>query len=128
MNIKMRYLTAIVAGMLMTTGIVASEKMYAVGVGVLSCGKIVANIKDDQSIALFSFSWAQGYLSGLNANHGEADGTDLSDYEAHKLWIENYCEENPLDLYAQAALNLWHELRDRQGLEPDLLFQLKDQP
>jgi len=112
----------------MTVDIVAADdELAVVGAGGTSCGRFIAQHRIRTHRDVY-FTWTQGYLSGLNANHGEADSTDLSDYEAHKLWIKNYCEENPLDLYAIAALNLWHELRDRQGLEPDLLFQLKDQP
>jgi len=122
MNIKMRYLAAIAAGMLMTTGIVASERMHIVGVGAYSCGKVVVNIKDDQSNALYSFAWVQGFLSGLNIKYllKPESSTDLSDHDALRLWMENYCKENPLDDYAVAAGNLWTELRVRQGLDLDL--------
>ena len=103
----------------MTTGIVAKEKMAVIGTGGISCGKIVADIKDNQSIANFYYSWAQGFLSGLNFNYGEADGSDLSDHAGQKLWLENYCNENPLHNYLMANMELWTTLRAMQGLTPD---------
>jgi len=120
MNIKMRHLAVIATGLLMTTGIIAKEKIATVGAGGLSCGEIVSNIKDHQDDAAdFIFAWAQGFLTGLNFNYGEADGTDLSDRAGQKLWLENYCNKNPLHNYLMANMELWTTLRAMQGLTPD---------
>ena len=121
MNTKVRYLTIIAAGMLMTTNPTVADELVLVGPGALSCGKIIADIEDDKTFRTTYFFWAQGFLSGLNLKYFQnwQSATDLSDPDALKLWIQNYCEENPLDVYVVAASQLWNELRARQGLEPD---------
>ena len=139
MNIKMRCLTIIAVGMLMTASTAAAdEKFYMAGAGSFSCGKFIADKEDDEALRVVYFSWAQGFLSGLNMKYflgKESDtvlaaytesATDLSDYDALQFWMENYCEENPLDLYVVATIKLWRELRVRQGLERDSRFKPKD--
>ena len=122
MTFKMRYLIAISVGMFMVTNPAASdERTVTVGGGAISCGKIVANIKNVDGYNYFAFHWAQGFLTGLNFEYAPRweSATDLSDNEAQKLWLENYCEENPLDDYIRATSKLWIELRSKQGLEAD---------
>jgi len=119
----MRCLAAITAGMLLVTNTAASDdKIVVAGVGANSCGKFIAETKDDETFRAAYFYWAQGFLSGLNYKYGLSPefATDLADYNALMLWVDNYCEENPLDLYGVAAIKLWHELRIRQGLELDV--------
>jgi len=126
MNIKMRYLAAITAGMLMVTNTAASDdEIYLAGAGGASCGKFIADKEDDKIFRDLYFFWAQGFLSGLNFRlllNDTESAVEFSDYEAHKLWIENYCEENPLDIYALAVAKLWPEIRAKQGLDPDPLI------
>jgi len=130
MNIKMRYLAAITAGMLLAANIAAQNNgtMILVGVGANSCGKFVAETKDDDDFRVAYFFWAQGFLSGLNYKYFDRTefSTNLADHNALQLWIENYCEENPLDMYGVATIKLWSELRTRQGLDSDLLSIQKD--
>ena len=124
----MRYLVAIAAGMLMAPVIAAADEVLAVaGAGASSCGKFIADTEGTETMSLIYFSWAQGFLTGLNAKYVKSrDSTDLSDRDALELFIENYCEENPLDNYVRAAAKLWHELRARQELEPDIRGARKD--
>ncbi len=58
-----------------------------------------------------------GFLSGINLG-GKGIDVDLSDYAGQNKWLENYCEENPLERYYIAIIRLWEELRQQQGLEP----------
>ena len=128
MNIKVRYLTIIAVGMLLAPNSAASDEMAFVGAGTLSCGKFITNTEDDKTYRASYFFWAQGFLSGLNFEYAPyfEFSTDLSDYAAMKMWIENYCKENPLDKYYIATAYLWAELRARQGLEPDIRGIQKD--
>ena len=91
------------------------------GVGAASCKKFIADTEDDESFRTAYFFWAQGFLSGLNYKYflNWATATNLSDYAAMKIWIENHCKENPLDSYGVATEKLWHALRATQELEPD---------
>ena len=120
----MRWMVAIAAGMLMASHtVVAAEKTSAiVGPGSFSCGKSLADDELGVTTGYFFF-WAQGYLTGLNIDFfGEEtpDFTDLEDTAGQKLWLENYCRENPLELYMVTVTKLWITLREQQGLELDL--------
>ena len=135
MNIKMRYLAAIAAGVLLAASTVAADenKLALMGVGWQSCGKYLTTTKDDVSFddVAFDFaytSWTQGFLSGLNYDFILRSGTttDLSDHQAQKIWIENYCKEYPLEKYLVAVVTLWVALRHQQGLESDERFIRKD--
>ena len=130
MNIKMRYLIVIAVGMFMVTNPAAPDERptIIVGAGAASCGKFIAGTEGDDKFRAAYFFWAQGFLSGLNYKYflNWASATNLSGYAAMKIWIKNYCEENPLDSYGVATEKLWHELRVRQGLDPDPLFNPKD--
>jgi len=134
MNIKMQYLTIIAAGMLITSDTATADedkKIRAVaGAGAsTSCGKFLEQSKEhDLVMPLVYFSWTQGYLSGLNAVYvlGLGEITDLSDVAGQKLWLQNYCKENPLKSYHTAAWTLWRTLRTEQGFETDFLRALKN--
>ena len=136
MNIKMRYLALIAIGVLMATNLTASEELqttnenfkFIAGAGGFSCGKLIAVKIEGERFDQLYFFWAQGFLSGMNFQYlrTEEFATNLSDHDAHRIWLENYCEENPLDTYALAVRKLWRELRIRQKLDPDLLFIPKE--
>ena len=124
----MRYLTIIAAGMLMATHTVVEAQKVIVGAGAFSCGKFIAG--DDWSSRAVFFAWAQGYLSGLNVKYfldvSASGSTDLDDTDGQKVWLLNYCRENPLDLYFSAVNSLWVALREQQGLERDPRIKSKD--
>ena len=118
MNMKMRYLTIIAVGVLMTANTAVSDDVA--GAGGRSCGKFLADSETGREIlGAFYFSWAQGYLTGLNTKYllCQELSTDLSDVAAIKFWIKNYCEENPLDQYLMAVTKLWAELRVKQKIQ-----------
>ena len=119
MNIKMRCLTIIAVGMLMTASTAASDKIAAcAGYCGTSCGKIISD--DTGRLENRAFIWALGYLSGLNQSEGiDGEETNLADNDGMKIWLKNYCEENALDKYFVAVTALWVELRKKQGLKPD---------
>ena len=125
MKIKIRYLAVIAAGSLLVSNIAASSEMQALaGIGAFSCGKFIADTEDSEMMRSLYFFWAQGFLSGLNFKHfhNAQFATNLSGSDALKLWIENYCKDDPLDYYSTAVVKLWHELRRRQGLDEDTVF------
>lgn len=116
MNINKQLLVLVMAGMVLATHtVVAADNAACTGYCGTSCGKIVSSSQNTQKY----FIWALGYLSGLNTGFESGQTTNLIDTEGMKLWLQNYCDEHPLDLYMTANLNLWHELRKRQGLRLD---------
>ena len=114
--------------MLLAPNTAASDEMVLVGPGTLSCGKIIASMEANKTFRVTYFFWAQGFLSGLNFEYSPdfEFSTDLSDYDALMLWLENYCKETPLDKYYMAITVLWVELRSKQGLEVDPRFLPQD--
>jgi len=127
MNIKMRYLGAVAASILMTTyGVCAA--MDTVGAGVSSCGAYLTDTKDNAEFEFTYTAWTQGYLSGLNHTFIKGPGrpTEISDHQGQKIWINNHCKANPLKKYYVVVQGLWRELRRQQGLEPDERFIRKD--
>ncbi len=120
MNIKMRYLAAIVASMLMAMSSAAPPGTM-VGPGLVSCGQF---LEDKEQLATLLdreyFAWAQGFLSAANAFVAHPKPyVDLSDIAGQKLWLENYCQQNPLDKFYVATVELWKDLAKRQGLSSD---------
>lgn len=124
MNIKMRYLAAIAAGMLIVANTAAPDERptIVVGVNASSCHKFIADTQRSELTGVIYFSWAQGFLSGLNLKYFQSweSATDISNFKALQPWIKNYCEENPLDDYVEAISELWHYLRARQVLKLDV--------
>ena len=110
-------------GMFMATNPAVSDEREStmLGAGGTSCGEFIAGKEKYGTVSLVHISWAQGFLTGLNVKYLEIleSVTELPDRAAMELWIENYCQENPLDNFGFAIRKLWRELRARQGLERD---------
>lgn len=119
MKIKIRYLAAIAAGMLMISGTTAAQTVA--GAGAHSCGKFLDDVEAGGEVMnLIYFAWIQGFLTGLNTKYlpSQEFATNISDRAGMELWIKNYCEDNPLDQFTMAGAQLWAELRVKQGLRP----------
>ena len=132
MNIKMRYLALIAAGMLIAANTAIADKSIMIGTGNSDCEKLIelraeSESKEEANIyAAIKFSWAQGFLSALNMEHyGTDDMVDLSDHAGLQDWLDKFCEENPKSKYFFASVRLWNELRKQQGLKPDSPLPLK---
>ncbi|MGY0574038.1 hypothetical protein ACTGJ9_025660 [Bradyrhizobium sp. RDM12] len=85
------------------------------GLGATSCAEFAKMYQSDpKNMELYFFTWAQGYMSGLNmgllANKQEAKelGAETND---QALALRTYCADNPLKTYMDAVLNLWKTLR-----------------
>jgi len=86
--------------------------------GSKSCGEWIAQkpVGDDKSWPrIISEAWLIGYISGRAA----ATGKDvLRDAAASGLilWVDNYCQMNPLAYTDEAGAKLFQELRRRSGI------------
>lgn len=79
--------------------------------GSYDCGQWV-NAKDNNKKA-----WLMGYVSGLNTEFYESSGrkdplNKLNSAEQMFLWVENYCEANPLSDLKSAGYKLLEELKN----------------
>lgn len=82
--------------------------------GSRPCGSWVKE-KEQNIPRLAGGAWLTGYLSGLAFGSGK-DVLRGADAASIKLWIDNYCQANPLDNVDDAANALFFELARRKGL------------
>lgn len=125
MNTRIKAICSIaLAGALLftTSTVVAKEKqvfpLAAYGEGGASCGSYVES-KQDQTERYFYFAWVNGFLTGVNRYqksevkifNGLYDVKRGRDDEALMLWLDNYCNKNPLDSFFRAVIMLKDELQ-----------------
>ena len=93
----------------------SAELVTVQGVGLRSCGKWTTEHKRGDWEALVQDAWIGGFLSGYNVysrqNGNIAEGTDFA---GMLQWVSRYCEANPLDTIADAAMKLVIELDERR--------------
>jgi hypothetical protein len=87
------------------------------GVGTHSCAEFAKLYTSNPSVAedIF-FTWAQGFMSGLNASSWAETGTyrsiegTPSEMVALKVHIRSYCDVHPLGQYVSAILDVYNSL------------------
>jgi hypothetical protein len=115
----MKRLAALIALITCPPMAMGAERAAWIGPGTVSCADFGQACRDDRKGAenLF-FSWAQGFMSGLNTElleRGEADLNKLSVAEQKEL-LRSYCEAHPRAAYFAAVFELYNRLRRDQGL------------
>ena len=96
----------------------AAEKSAWQGPGTVSCGEFgKAYHKSLENETLF-FSWALGFMSGLNTDLLPNRATDLHGLpmETQKEAIRTYCNAHPRAAYFEAVFKLFDRMRHDQGL------------
>ena len=97
---------------------VAAEKAGWSGSGTIACAEVTDAIQQHPEDENLLFSWAQGFMSGLNTDlleHGETDLNGLP-LEAQKQFVKSYCKERPRSPYFEAVFKLFDKMRHDQGL------------
>jgi hypothetical protein len=90
-----------------------ADAINAMVAGSTSCGtfekKYKANPKFTEE---FYFTWADGFLTGLNAGVSPGRRRDLAAMNIleQMQYVRNYCDAKPLDNYTDAVRKLWLEL------------------
>ena len=87
--------------------------MYtAFGVGKISCGRWLDAQKTDREGRWQTEQWVSGYFTayGRWAVHGP-ERASLPDAYGAIAWIDNYCQEHPLERVAEAAEQLIFAIR-----------------
>ena len=101
----------IVVLLLPISGICADAKEVGLvyGVGTYSCSKFVEAKRNGKGG--FYAAWATGYVTGVNwtlpDTYSLLGNTDIG---GAMLWLENFCQTNPLTTFATALSALVHEL------------------
>jgi hypothetical protein len=73
-------------------------------------------IKKDPSLETLWFSWAQGFMSGMNiARLNDVEGAfDKIPMEEQKARLRTFCEANPSRKYSDGVLELYSIVYPRQ--------------
>jgi hypothetical protein len=80
------------------------------GAGTESCGTLV---KADRMQRLLADAWISGFLTGINGVQGSNLGKD-TDATGRNVWIENWCQANPLETLSSATSELAIELMQQK--------------
>ena len=86
-----------------------ATSQIATNFGVSDCGQWVANSKSNQTIR----SWLLGFLSGVNAGLGSSRNDPLGKINSAEqifLWMDNFCQKNPLKTVQDGGNALYLEL------------------
>ncbi len=90
------------------------------GLGAQACASFASNFKKNPMMEAFYFTWAQGYMSGLNMGLLAIGNemTDLGDFDIDRQqsFIRRFCDQHPLKNYTDAVDDLFTTMRGKQGL------------
>ena len=98
--------------------VLAAEKAAWSGSGTMACAEVTGALQLHPEDENLFFSWAQGFMSGLNTDllkHGETDLNGLP-LDAQKQFVRSYCKEHPRAAYFEAVFKLFDKMRYDQGL------------
>jgi hypothetical protein len=100
----------------------ALAKADAYGIGVSSCSQYLSERSSNRDVEYLYFSWAQGYITRLNAYEAKLRGLDRMNLmpsgfgvDKQMSWINSYCATHGSTLYADAALELYRQIRGANG-------------
>jgi hypothetical protein len=86
----------------------------SVGAGVSTCAEVTAYVNDHPDKAIMFFSWAQGFMSGLNVQKGLArqkshdlGAMSTSDQQER---LKSVCDQNPTATYGSIVLAFYNSL------------------
>lgn len=101
----------------------AHETVWITGLGANSCASFVEVSNRKPEVQLAFYSWAQGYMSGVNEMRVLV-GADVArvaptvfDGEAQIVWLLEYCEAHPERSYLHAVFELFLELLRLQEID-----------
>lgn len=84
------------------------------GLGATSCADFAFQYRQNPEMwELSYFTWAQGYMSGLNIagmGNGNRPRELAGDYPVQKQRIRGFCDRSPLKNYMDAVIDLWKSL------------------
>jgi hypothetical protein len=90
------------------------------GLGAQACASFASNFKQNPMMEKFYFTWAQGYMSGLNmgllAIGNEMTDLRNFDIDRQQSFIRRFCDQHPLRDYTDAVDDLFTTMRGKQGL------------
>jgi hypothetical protein len=99
-----------------------AQQYQSMGAGTKSCAVFVRTYKDKPKTAeMIYFSWAQGYMSGVNVAAGiknrdvRSANLNAIPVTAQQRYIRDFCARNPLKDYRDAVDALLGEIRSMKS-------------
>jgi hypothetical protein len=107
-------LAILIVSMLLNTKTLAAD---AEGIGVRTCEFFLRNQLANASQDDLWFSWAQGFMSGVNiARLDDTSGAfESMSIEKQKVFIQKFCAANPSKRYFEAVVDLYTNLYGLRG-------------
>ena len=100
--------------------------------GDVSCGDWVKGRKDDRWLHVTYINWIVGYITAYNELISDVfDILGSTDMESVYLWMDKYCQENPLSKLAYGmeylTNELWPNRKRTKDEEPPMLTRTQTQ-
>ena len=111
----MKLMHIVLAALLIQSTIAIADPIGVAGPGAHSCAEFARFFRQDpDQTSVMMFTWAQGYMSGLNVAGG-ASGREVRDLAGMNTkdeeWaILNYCDQHPMSDLATAVMDLYKTL------------------
>jgi hypothetical protein len=107
--------------LIQTTGLWADY--YYAGIGAISCGKLIQDYRQNPTqVDGLMLTWAQGFMSAVNANemlnHGTYRDLQAMAIEAQQESLRSYCDKHPMADFWNAALDLLPKLPLKKWTPP----------
>ena len=109
---KLRTLSIAITTIIANVAFVPSTAAITV-VGGKSCGEWIKYRHEGGWPKVIVQNWLMGYLSGVAMESG-IDYLKEAEGESVYIWVDNYCNSNPLERTVNAADKLIIELRKRK--------------
>jgi hypothetical protein len=112
----MRMSWAVAASMVASANLAHADTVLFGGAGISSCTVFAEQYRGSREVVeLVYFSWAQGFMAGLNATDTKATGRarDISSMVTveQKGYLRSYCDAHPLSEYMHAVWDLYMQLK-----------------
>jgi hypothetical protein len=88
--------------------------------GSSSCTQYAQAVRSGgENIRNFYFTWAQGFMSGINSplmEPGKSLNLAARAMNDQQAFIDRFCDQRPLAYFVEAVLSLYDTMRTEQGL------------
>jgi hypothetical protein len=90
----------------------AAAGWISLGDGDTTCAEFMAHAANSSLFELDYYSWAQGYMTALNAARTDRSYADLGakSLDDQKSYIKSFCDSNPDSKYVAAVKDLYSSL------------------
>src|SRR6516162_2572096 len=113
---RTRFVALVIAALWACTSNAFADNPWE-GPGTVSCSQYAQEVRSQgESMRSFFFSWAEGFMSGLNTHLGSPANLGAMDTNAQYAFIDQYCNQQPLSSYSNAVMSLYDKIRTQQGL------------